>query len=112
MSNSIELAQKYMDAFFGKAPLESLEEIFADNLVFEGPYLYTTSARAYMNELRKNPPANVSYETEEIFEKENMVCMAYQFSKSGVKTRMVQIFEMNNEKISKIKLVFDTKTFT
>ena len=111
MAKPTELAQKYMDAFFGKAPLESMEEIFAENLIFEGPYQYTTSAKAYINSLKQNPPINVSYEMEEMFEKENMVCFIYQFSKPRVKTRMVQTFEVNNEKISKTKLIFDTKTF-
>ena len=50
-------------------------------------------------------------ETEEIFENENSVCLVYQFSKPGVKTRMIQTFEINDGKISKIKLVFDTKAF-
>ncbi|MBT5951370.1 MAG: nuclear transport factor 2 family protein [Betaproteobacteria bacterium] len=112
MAKPTELAQKYMDAFFGQEPLESMEKIFAENLIFEGPFQRTTSAKAYLESLRKNPPTNVSFETEEVFENENSVYFIYQFSKPGVKTRMVQTFEVNDEKISKIKLVFDTKVFT
>jgi hypothetical protein len=112
MTKPAELALKYLNAFFGHEPLENMEAIFAEKLVFEGPFQRTTSAKAYLESLKNNPPANVSFEIEEVFEKDNSVCFVYQFSKPGIKTRMVQIFEANDEKISKIKLVFDTKAFT
>jgi len=112
MPKPIELAQKYIDTFCGLQPLESMEAIFAENLIFEGPFQRTTTANAYLESLRKNPPTGVSIDMEEIFEKENSVCFIYQFSKPGVKTRMVQSFEVNDEKISKIILVFDAKAFT
>ena len=64
-----------------------------------------------MRSLKKDPPTNVHYEMEEIFENENSVCLIYQFSKPGVKTRMVQTFQIAEAKICKIKLVFDTNAF-
>ena len=88
-----------------------MEEIFAENLIFEGPFQCTTSAKDYINSLRKDPPSNVSYEIEEVFENENSACFMYQFSKPGVKTRMAQTFDINDGKITKIKLVFDTRSF-
>ncbi len=112
MATPTELALKYLNAFIGHEPLESMEAVFAENLIFEGPFQRTTSAKAYIESLRKNPPNNVSIETEDVFEKENSVCFVYQFSKQGIKTRMVQTFEVNDEKISKIILVFDTNAFT
>ena len=112
MTNPTELAQRYMDAFYGHEPLESMEKFLAENLIFEGPFQRTTGAKAYLESLKRNPPVNVSYETEEVFENENSVCFVYQFSKPGVKTRMMQTFEVCDGKISTIKLVFDTNSFT
>jgi len=112
MATPTELALKYLNAFYGDEPIESMEGILAENLIFEGPFQHTASAKTYLESLRKNPPTNVSFETEEVFEKENSVCFVYQFSKPGVNTRMVQTFEVNDEKISKIILVFDTNAFT
>ena len=112
MTIPTELAQRYMETFFGQKPLESMEKLLAENLIFEGPFQRTNSAKAYIESLKSSPPENVSFETEEIFENENSVCLVYQFLKPGVKTRMVQTFEINDGKISKIKLVFDSKAFT
>ena len=112
MIKPIELAEKYMESFFGKAPLETMESLFAEDLIFEGPYLNSKTAKDYLQALQKDPPVKVNYEMEEIFEKENSVCLIYQFSKLGLKTRMVKIFEVADGKICKIKLVFDTSAFT
>ena len=112
MSKPTELAQKYMESYFSQTPLESMEAILAEDLIFEGPFQSSTSAKTYLESLRENPPINVSFEMEEVFENESSVCFVYQFSKPGVKTRMAQIFEVYDEKISKIKLVFDTRAFT
>ena len=111
MMTPSELVQRYMEAFFGLRPLENMETVLAENLIFEGPFQRTSSAKAYIESLKSSPPENVMYETEEVFENENSVCLVYQFSKPGVKTRMIQTFEINDGKISKIKLVFDTKAF-
>ena len=101
-----------MASFFGKAPLESMEAILAENFIFEGPFHRSTSAKAYLEALKEDPPMNVNFEMEEVFENQNSACFVYQFSKPGVKTRMAQTFEVCDGKICKIKLVFDTKAFT
>ncbi len=112
MNKPIELAQKFMESFFGQSPLESMEAILSEDLIFEGPFQSSKSAKKYLESLRENPPIDVNFEIEEVYENENSVCLIYQFSKPGVKTRMVQVFEVYDEKICKIKLVFDTRVFT
>ena len=111
MIKPAEVAHKYMESFFGQAPLESMETLLSENLIFEGPFHRFSSAKAYLEALKVDPPNNVSFEMEEVFEKEKSVCFVYQFSKPGVKTRMVETFEIYGGKICKIKLVFDTKAF-
>ena len=102
----------YMESFFGQAPLERLESLLATDLIFDGPFQKSTSARSYLDSLKADPPTNVHYKMEDIYETNNSVCFIYEFSKPGVRTRMVQTFEVCDEKICKIKLVFDTNAFT
>jgi hypothetical protein len=111
MTRPLELAERYMDSFFGRAPLEAMTTLFADDLVFEGPFHQFISAREYMDMLRRDPPENAHYVLEKTYEDENSVCMIYMFSKPGVQTRMVQTFEIAGDKICRIKLVFDTGAF-
>jgi hypothetical protein len=112
MTKPLELAESYMKSFFGQAPLEMMEGLFADDLVFEGPFYKSFSAKEYLDTLREGPPKDVYFVLEKTYGDENSVCLIYMFSKPGVETRMVQTFEIAGEKICKIKLVFDTNAFT
>ena len=102
---------RYMDAFFGRAPLESLELLLARDLVFEGPFHQSTTASDYLDALRADPPAGASYELEAAFESADEACLVYLFSKPGVRTRMAQTFGIANGRICTIRLVFDTNAF-
>ena len=108
MTEPLDLALRYMDSFYGSAPLEAMEPLLADDLVFEGPLLRASTASEYLNSLRENPPDNVSYRLEEVYQKPGSVCLIYIFSKPGVETRMAQTFEIAKGKICRIRLVFDS----
>lgn len=112
MTRPLDLAESYMKSFFGQAPLEMMSTLFADDLVFEGPFHKSYTAKEYLDSLRKNPPEDVHYVLEKAYEGRDSVCLIYMFSKPGVKTRMAQNFEIANGKICRIRLVFDTKAFT
>ena len=112
MTKLLELAESYMKSFFGQAPLEMMKGLFADDLVFEGPFYKSFSAKEYLDTLREDPPKDVYFVLEKAYGDENSACLIYMFSKPGVETRMVQTFEIADEKICKIKLVFDTNAFT
>jgi len=112
MTKPVNLAQTYMASFYGQAPLDKMEPLLAVNLIFDGPFQKFSTAKSYLDSLKANPPRNVHYKMEEIYEKGNSVCFIYEFSKPGVNTRMAQTFEINDGKISKIKLIFDTSAFS
>lgn len=112
MAKPLELAEKYMESFFGRAPLEMMADLFSDDLVFEGPFQRFFSARQYMDSLLDDPPKDVHYILEKSYEDENSACMIYRFSKPGVETRMAQIFEIADQKICRMTLVFDSRAFT
>ncbi len=112
MAKPIDLAMKYMESFFGRSPIDVMEPILAENLIFDGPFHRSSTAKEYLDSLRENPPKDVNYKLEATFENEESVCLIYIFSKPGVETRMAQTFGISNGKICKISLVFDTDAFT
>ena len=112
MSRPLELAESYMKSFFGQAPLEMMSALFAVDLEFEGPFYQSSTAKQYMDRLREDPPVDVHYVMERAYEDQNSACLIYLFSKTGVETRMVQTFEIADDKIQKIRLLFDTNAFT
>lgn len=105
------IAKKYLECFFGKLPLEGMEELLADELQFTGPFHQYNSAQDYFQALINDPPVDVSYKILYEFEKLDTVCIVYEFSKAAVKTNMAQIFEIRDGKIYKIILIFDTTAF-
>ena len=107
----IELALKYMASFYGETPLASMIPLLADDLIFKGPFFEFDSAKDYLASLQADPPQEAKYQILDIYEKKNSVCLIYHFSKPGVETTMVQIFEIKKGKIARIKLIFDTAAF-
>ncbi len=83
-----------------------------DNFNFNGPFYQFDSAEAYITSLQADPPKGFKYEIIRSFENESSACLIYQFTKPGVCTPMVQLFEVKERKISKVLLVFDTQTFS
>ena len=102
---------KYMASFYGEVPIERMEPLLADNFTFKGPFFEFDSAEAYLKSLKTDTPIDVKYHILETYEKENSACLIYKFSKTGVETIMAQTFEVSDDKITKIELIFDTKAF-
>ncbi len=105
------LAEKYMDFVFKTGDLEALRDILSDNLSFSGPFYRFDSADDYVDSLRNDPPEDFEYEIIRGYEDSDSACLIYQFSKPGISTLMTQIFWTNDEKISRILLIFDTGAF-
>jgi hypothetical protein len=107
----LESALKYMEIFYSGKDLERLKDILAEDLSFTGPLFKFNSAEDYIYSLIKDPPQGMKYEIIKTFEDDNSVCLIYKFYKGNISTTMAQIFEVKDVKISKINLIFDTKTF-
>jgi hypothetical protein len=108
---SLELANKYMEIFYGGA-LDELHQLLAEQFSFKGPLFEFNTASEYIDSLKSSPPENFEYEIIESYEKGNSVCLVYNFIKPGVTTIMSQSFKIMDNKISEILLVFDTGVFT
>ena len=107
----LQFALKYMDIFYSGKDLERLKDILAEDLSFTGPLSTFSSAEDYINSLIKDPPKGMKYEIIKSYEDKNSACIIYQFNKENISTIMAQLFEVKDEKISKIDLIFDTNAF-
>ncbi len=108
----MELALKYMEIFFSGGDIDELTHLFANDFTFRGPFYEFDSAEDYIRSLKSDPPNGFAYEMINSFENDSSACLVYQFRKPGVSVPMAQLFEIKNDKISKILLVFDTGAFT
>ena len=105
------LALAYLNCLFKTGNLVQLEKFLAPDLDFQGPFYQFQSAAAYLQALRKDPPEGFNYKLIKSFEEDTSVCLIYRFSKAGVSTLMTQWFVVENDKINKITLIFDTAAF-
>ena len=108
----MELALRYMEIFFSGENIEELSHLFAEEFTFRGPLYEFNSAQDYISFLKSDPPRGLAYEIIGSFENNSSARLVYRFTKPGVSTLMAQIFEVRDDKISKIVLVFDTGAFT
>ena len=109
--NPLKLAKKYMDCVFKTGDLETLRNILADDLKFNGSLFNFDSADDYVNSLQNDPPKDFEYEIIKSYEDNTSACMVYLFSKPGISTFMTQTFWTSKGKITRILLIFDTVAF-
>ena len=108
----LELANRYMKILFSGKELMRLNNILAGDCKFVGPLYQFNSAQDYIDSLIENPPIDFEFEILSSYEDKNSACLVYKFTKPGISTTMVQTFEILDNKICEIKLIFDTKPFT
>jgi hypothetical protein len=107
----LEFAQKYMDILFSESDIDELNPFLAEDLHFRGPFYQFDSANDYLDALKSDPPKAFHYHIIHSYQDRSSACLVYQFSKPGVTTPMAQMFEIENNKIKKIVLIFDTNAF-
>lgn len=104
----LKIALKYLDTFYHEDDPELLRELVHPDLSFEGPIFEFSSAEDYIESLKQDPPRDMDYRIIKSFADDKSVCLVYEFSKPGIKTNMVQLFDIDDGKIRRIRLVFDT----
>lgn len=109
----LKIALKFLDIFYHEENIELLRELLHYDLVFEGPLYEFTSAEDYLESLKQDPPRGMDYRILKSFADESSVCLYYEFTKSDgdhpvVRTPMAQLFDIEEGKIRRIRLVFDT----
>ncbi len=107
----LELANRYLEIFFSGKDISDLKHILAKDCKFIGSFYEFNSADAYIDSLMSDPPVNVNCKILNTFEINNSVCFIYEFSKPGIKTVMAQTFDVSQDKICSIRLIFDSASF-
>ena len=107
----LEIAHKYMDCFYGQAPLEDMRRLLAADMKFNGPLDHFETGQDYFMSLQNDPVVNASYEILHEYQDGKTACLVYLFRKPGIETVMSQVFEIVDDKIKSILLVFDSVEF-
>ena len=108
----LQLALKYMEVFFGGKDMEALRPLFAKNMQFKGPLYSSETAEEYIRALKSDPPCGLDYRILGLKEHRSSARLLYLLSRPGLRTPMEQTFEVNDGKITKMLLNFDTRIFT
>lgn len=105
-----QLALQFIEAFCA-ADIDRLGSLLADDLQFSGPFLQCQSRQAYLDALVENPPAPTPWQLIDALEGRDTVAIFYQYQKSSRPITIAQHFRIEDDKISQITLVFDTRPF-
>ena len=108
----LELALKYMNILFNGQNMEELAPLLSKDFSFKGSLYEFNSPQSYIESLKSDPPVEFKYKIIHSFESSSSVGLFYLFSKPGFQVHMAQLFEIRNDKISKILLIFDSKVFS
>ncbi|WP_455220889.1 hypothetical protein [Kaarinaea lacus] len=109
--SALDLALRYMEIFYSGREPDRLQSILHTDLQFRGPFVQFDSAQDYIASVEADPPVGCSYRLLNAFENENVANLLYEFSKQGITTTMSQLFEVQNDKITRIVLIFDSAVF-
>ena len=101
-----------MDIVFSGQDMEELVPLLSKDCSFHGPLYNMNSARDYIDSLKADPPVKFNYKIIHSFENSTSAGLFYLFSKPGIELPMAQLFEIKNEKICRIMLIFDSRPFT
>ena len=104
----VELAKIYMLSFFGEKPLEDMKSILAEDLQFTGSFYTYNTAEDYLESLKEAMPTEaVSYKILKEIENGNTCCLVYQSRQQGMDETMAQLFEINDNRITRIRVILD-----
>ena len=99
---------KYLEIYFSGSDFDRLLEQFTPNLKFEGPFVNTSTAEDYISTLQGGSTAPMDYKIIKTYEDHSSVCIIYHMIKGEVEFPVLQVFEFEGNKISKIMTVFDS----
>ena len=93
---------------FNKKDYKALDKLLAKDLSFRGPLYTFENSKDYIKALKSDPPKDFEYKIIGAYEDYSSSCIIYEYTKGGVTVSMSQIFEIENDKIQSIQLIYDT----
>ena len=104
----VEIAKEFIKRFC-RGDVEGLEELLHEALRFQGPLFRFNSRSDYLESLRRDPPKKSQFRVLSVTENEEEVSIYYEYGKENGFLTIAQLFRFENDKISEILLVFDSK---
>ena len=96
---------------FCAGDIDGLEPLLAADLHFTGTFHNYGSAGEYLDSLRNDPPEKCGYKVLSVTENEGSVAVFYEYRKPDRVMQLAQLFEIRNEQINDILLIFDGRDF-
>jgi ketosteroid isomerase-like protein len=109
MSNR-EVAMNFLRRFCA-GDVDGLALLLAEDLQFAGPFHQFNSRADYLDVLRQDPPETGGYRVLSVTESGDSVSIFYDHETSDRAITIAQWFRFRGEKISEMRLVFDTRGF-
>ncbi len=106
--NGYELVRSYLNTFYSGGDPENLGQLFTDTMVFDGPYLSTTTAIDYIAALKQGESTPMQYSIVKQYQDDESICVVYEVAKESREFLVNQVFWFSKGKISKILTVFDS----
>ncbi|MEN8166176.1 MAG: nuclear transport factor 2 family protein [Pseudomonadota bacterium] len=106
-----EIARAYLRCFC-EGDVGGLAPLLAPDLSFTGTTHTYHSAEAYLRSLRADPPEKCACRLLSLTEDGDSVAVFYEYVKPEHVMTIAQLFEVRNQQINKILLVFDGRGFT
>ena len=103
----VDIVLKFLKIFFSGNNYDEIHSIIGDEFLYESPVFSTRSAEEYIDRLKKSPRIDSSYTILKIFTDKNFINIIYEYRKELSTSPVSQLFEIKDEKISTILLIYD-----
>ena len=104
---SLALARRYLALFESGVELERLLDLLHPALRFEGPLASFHSARDYVAALQADPPRGCRVHPLHESGDAHRACLFYELESGGARFPVAQLFDVEDGRITRIRLVFD-----
>jgi len=102
-----DLAQAFLNRYCA-ADVDGMAALLSPDLQFIGPLHRFHNADEYLASLHADPPEQSTYNILSVTEDDDSVAIFYLYEKDPKPLTIAQWFEMKDQRIRKILLVFDT----
>ncbi len=109
--NNREVAMDFVKCFCA-GDVNALVPLLAADFKLNGPIFQFSSADAYLDSLKNDPPERCGYRVLSITENADSVSIYYDYEKSEQDITIAQLFKFKNQKITEIRLVFNGRRFS
>jgi len=106
--NNRDIALEFLRCFCA-GDVAGLAPLLAENLSLRGPLYRFDSRDSYLDNLNNDQPDKCAYQVLSVTESRDCVSIYYDYEKTDRTLTIAQLFRFENQRISQILLVFDSR---